>query len=111
MKKTFKIIFVFVIIISIAFYVVYKQSSSYAFDYNVRRSIILNNSDNRLDELFVANEIAKGYIDIYTINSKEKYIEVKQTLYNNLSEKMKKEFDLLEDNIPLSEHTINYSIN
>lgn len=111
MKKTYKLIILLIISIAIISLVsFYMFSASYSKDYNERYLNIQNSYDNRLSELNKAQEIAKSYLEIYTINNKEKYNDVKALLYDNLDKNMKIKFDLFEDNIKLSNKSFQYSI-
>ena len=114
MKKIYKLLLIFVAIASISTLSVYyinKKASSYIDDYNTKRTAILNNYNKSLTELNSVIDTAKGYLDIYTISSEERYNDVKAVLYDKLNEDMKLEFDLLKGQLPLKSSNITYTVN
>lgn len=104
MKTKYKIILALFIIIvvvpSIYLIRLYNVTSDYVNGLNDERDKILDSLDSRLTDIENAKKLATSYIEVYQVNNKDEYDIVKADIYENLSEDMRKEFGLLEANLP-----------
>ncbi|MGD9568083.1 MAG: hypothetical protein AB7V48_07115 [Sedimentibacter sp.] len=99
-KSNFKKISLIIVGISlIAFIILFFNFYAYISYYNTRIEDIQNQYDTRLDDYENNKNLALKYLDIYTINNPQKYTEVKDSIFQHLSENLQKEFTDLEKNI------------